>query len=281
MTIELRFLDWLVNSGLAPVKFKSPHSDLVADGAIHRYRGDGDKSGAWNCWYTLSCLPTGHGAAGSWRTGVSLTWFDQVTKPATAAERQALRDRMQAIKRQRAEDQAKVYAEARTKADKLWRLAKPATEHHPYLITKKVRGWGIRQLRDQLIIPARDVDGQLHTLQLIGPDGGKKFLTGGRVRGCYYAIGRPDGVLLIAEGYATAASVYEATGQATAAAFNATNMVEVAQALRGKFGPGIKIVLAADDDHATPGNPGLTAAMRAAALVGGYVAKPDFSMVPT
>ena len=273
--VEVRFLDWLVTSGLPPVKF-SP----AADGRIHRFRVEGDKAGSRNGWCVLNVDPVGHGAAGSWKSGESRAWFDREARPIDAAERATLRKRMAEVKKQRAEEQDRVWAEARTKAEKLYRLSKPATVH-PYLVAKGVKAWGARQLRDQLVIPARDVDGRLHTLQLIAPDGGKKFLTGGRVRGCYYAIGRPAGMLLIGEGFATCASVFEATGQATAVAFNAGNLVEVAKRLRDKFGTGIKIVVCADDDHATVGNPGLTEAFKAAACVGGWVARPDFSVVTT
>jgi len=134
-------------------------------------------------------------------------------------------------------------------------------------------------LRDNLLIPVRR-DGVMHSLQLIGPDGSKQFLTGGMVRGCYFAIGKPAGTICIAEGYATAATVYEATGLATAVAFNAGNLTLVARYLYAHY-LGTRLIVVADDDHATPGNPGLTEATRAAAMVGGLVARPDFSEVRT
>jgi len=115
----------------------------------------------------------------------------------------------------------------------------------------------------------------LHSLQFIGPDGRKTFLTGGRKRACYHAIGRPVRVLCLAEGYATGATVYQATGHATAVAFDAGNLLPVAQALRAKF-PGLELVVCADNDHATPGNPGLTAAAQAAQAVHAVLAYPRF-----
>ena len=113
----------------------------------------------------------------------------------------------------------------------------------------------------------------LHTLQFISADGTKRFLTGGRFAGCYYAIGKPVDSLLIAEGYATAATLYEATGRAVTACFSCGNMEAVARALRHKF-PKLKLILCADNDLATKGNPGLTNAWQAARAVGGYVAFP-------
>ena len=115
--------------------------------------------------------------------------------------------------------------------------------------------------------------GGFMTVQLA--DGRKTFLTGGRKRGCYYAIGRPVDALCIAEGYATAASIHEATGQATACAFDAGNLEPVARALRGKF-PRSRITVCADNDSGTPGNPGVRYAEAAARAVRGFLAVPLF-----
>jgi len=60
----------------------------------------------------------------------------------------------------------------------------------------------------------------------------KRFLTGGRVTGCYNSIGNPDGALGIAEGYGTGASIHEATGFAVSVAFNAENLLAVARRYR-------------------------------------------------
>ena len=126
-----------------------------------------------------------------------------------------------------------------------------------------------------LLVPMRDTSGALHSLQTIAPDGSKRFMGGGRVRGCYHSVGRADGAIVVCEGMATAHSVHAATGLAVAAAFSASNLVPVAQALRRKF-PVLPIILAADDDHATEGNPGLTSAHAAALAVGGLVSIPSF-----
>jgi AAA domain/Toprim domain len=119
--------------------------------------------------------------------------------------------------------------------------------------------------------------GELHCLQFIGPDGEKRFLAGGRVTGCYFSIGAVKGshTLCIAEGYATAATIYEATGYPVAVAFNAGNLEPVARSLRAKF-PDTTLIICSDDDVATDGNPGLTKATAAARAVGGKLAVPDF-----
>ena len=116
---------------------------------------------------------------------------------------------------------------------------------------------------------------RLWNLQFIGEAGSKRFLTGGRVKGCCFLIGEPGEVLCIAEGFATGASVHEATGYAVAVAFDCGNLLSVAEAMRARF-PNARIVIAADDDYRTAGNPGLTKAREAAAAIGGSVAVPDF-----
>jgi putative DNA primase/helicase len=94
----------------------------------------------------------------------------------------------------------------------------------------------------------------IHSLQFIGPDGVKRFLTGGRVTGCYFSIGNPKGAaaLCIAEGFATGATIHEATGYPVAVAFNAGNLGAVAKTLRGKF-PDLPLILCGDFDKSGTG----------------------------
>lgn len=82
-------------------------------------------------------------------------------------------------------------------------------------------------------------------------------------------------MLVVAEGFATGASIHEATGHAVAVAFNAGNLKAVAEALHTKY-PELRLMLAADDDWRTEGNPGVTKAREAAQAVGGAVAVPVF-----
>jgi putative DNA primase/helicase len=126
-----------------------------------------------------------------------------------------------------------------------------------------------------LIAPLQDIDGALRSLQYIAVDGTKLFLKGGRKKGCYFTIGEPKDAFVICEGYATGASIHEATGSPVIIAFDAGNLLPVARALRTKH-PFAAITIAADDDVATDGNPGLTKAREAAAAIGASLAVPDF-----
>jgi putative DNA primase/helicase len=97
------------------------------------------------------------------------------------------------------------------------------------------------------------------------------------VTGCYFSIGNPKGAdaLCIAEGFATGATIHEVTGYPVAVTFNAGNLLAVAQTMRGKF-PDLRLIVCADDDIRTVGNPGITKATEAARSVNGLLAIPDF-----
>lgn len=263
--------DAMALAGLAPSK----PTEIPGDGKVHRYRVTGDKAGSRNGWALLNDGPQPFGAFGSWRTGESHTWRAALSKPLTPAERADIDRRTRAMHQARGALQAAVQATAAKRAAQLWAAARPATHDHPYLVKKRVNSYGLRRLRDMLLVPVRDLDGVLHTIQFISPDGTKRFLTGGRTSGCYCAIGRVGDTLLLAEGFATAATLYQATGHATAACFTCGNLLAVARALRGKF-PHLRLVLCADNDAHRPDNPGVTHAREAARAVGGYLAVPMF-----
>lgn len=175
MTSASGFIAALQAAGLAMHR----EADLVPDGSLHRYRVDGDKAGSLNGWYVLDLTEPVHAAFGSWKTGQSCTWRPDQAAPMTDAEREALARRREAARAARDSEQAAVRAAARLRAEKLWSRAKPATNEHAYLVGKSVGAFGIRDLRGQLVIPLRDGKGALHTLQFIGADGRKTFLTGG------------------------------------------------------------------------------------------------------
>ena len=159
--------------------------EVLSDGSIHRCRVDGGKSGRKDGSYLLHLDGLVAGGFQNFRDG--LGWQDWSAEPArelNAAERAELRRWSESRQQARAAEQQTRQDEAARRAARLWKSAKPATNTHPYLERKGVHAYGIRALRDQLMIPARDADGTLWSLQFIGPDGSKRFLTGGRKRGC-------------------------------------------------------------------------------------------------
>lgn len=251
---------------------------VVSDGRLRRVRAQGDGAGQRSGWYVLHPGPPMAGAYGNWKTGANEQWRSGEDAALSAEELARLQDTVRRAQRRQQAERANRQAAARKLAVGRWQRASSADPAHPYLAAKSIAAHGLRQLHGSLLVPMRDGEGRLWSLQSIDRNGGKRFLTGGRKQGLYYAIGREVGdVLCVAEGFATAASVFEATGYPTAVAFDAGNLEPVARQLRAKF-PHALIVLCADDDAATAlrlgVNPGLNNAQRAAQAVGGVVAMP-------
>ncbi|MEO5364155.1 MAG: toprim domain-containing protein [Magnetococcus sp. DMHC-8] len=183
-----------------------------------------------------------------------------------------------------------------------WARAYPATDGHAHLLRKRVRAYGLRvaptwekRIRDEagswqtlliedvLLVPMRDWDGYLWNLQGIFPTKvetlgrDKDFLLGGRKQGLFFLIGGIDeaGTLVLVEGYATGCSVHVATGFPVLVCFDCGNLKAVAVEARRRF-PTIDMVIAADNDTGTPGNPGLRHGREAALAARARLAFPTF-----
>ncbi len=259
-----------------------PPEPILADGRLHRCDAAGPR-GRGDAAYLLHLdgIPTG--GLENWRDGLgwepfrhdrgrSLTPAQWEEHSRVAAAAQAARDAEAAQRRE----------QARGLAARIWEASRPAPPEHPYLASKCVEPHGLRVFKGVLVMPVRDLAGLLHSLQFIGAGGHKRFLKGGRTQGLCCWIGEPPdpgtaptATICVAEGFATAASVHQASGHPVAVAFFAGNLAPVAMAVQSQF-PGARVILCADDDHGTPGNPGLTQAKDAARKVGGRVAVPDF-----
>lgn len=246
----------------------------VPDGSIHRFRVPDDKPGTHNGWYVLYLDGIASGAFGSWKSGAASTWCSR--EPVDAREAAQIRERIDQARRQREAEQQRRQQQAAEKANHWWRNARRASPDHPYLTAKGVRSHGLRQRGADLLVPLY-LDGLLVNLQRIAPDGTKRFLPGGRVKGTYSPLGiiEPGALLCICEGWATGASLHQHGGYAVAAAMNAGNLFPAAMRLRSRY-PDQPFVIAGDDDRLTDGNPGRTAANAAAAAVGAQVAFPEW-----
>lgn len=251
-------------------------ASILADGNLHRFHVAGDRSGSKNGWYVLHADDPAAGQFGCFKRGISETWSAKAYSTLTPEEKIRFTAKLEASQRQRYEEIEKIQAACRAWCSELWRQGKEATNAHPYLERKGVRAYGLRLLRDSLMVPLFDTAELIHGMQFIGPNGDKRFKTGTVKLGHYFPIGKPiRKTLLICEGYATGASLHEATGHAVAVAFDAGNLRHVAEALHDKY-PEWRLVVCADDDHATPGNPGMTKATDAALTVGCLMAVPKF-----
>jgi len=251
----------------------TPPDTIINDGKIHRFSASGKPRGQ-SGWYSMHTDGIPAGAFGDWREGFTQTWCAKSDNSMTEAEREANRQRINAMQVQRETDAAQRHQAAATDAAQRFKAATVCTQHD-YLTRKNIKPHGVTIEGDKLLIPMRDTSGTLHSLQTIAPDGSKLFMPGGRVKGCYHSIGKPNGSVIVCEGYATGASIHECTGDAVAVAFNAGNLEAVAVALRAKY-PTLTMIVAADDDHQTAGNPGMAKATEAAKAVAGFLAVPIF-----
>lgn len=268
MKYEQQFLDAIAGAGYeAPTK-------LIADGELHRFSSNGkpnDDSG----WYVLHADYLPAGSFGCWRDGQTHTWRADIGRDYSPDEQLFMRERMEAQRQKREAEKEARQKEAKLRARNLWATAMLAGGHE-YLTRKGIKTHGVKRHGNELIVPVRQGN-EITSLQFISPEGDKRFLSGGKVQGGYYSIGNPKDApaLCVCEGFATGASINEATGLPVAVAFNAGNLAPVAQAMRDRF-PELPIIVCADDDYLTEGNTGIAKANEAAQSVGGCVAIPQF-----
>ena len=145
----------------------------------------------------------------SWETMLEPEyWKDEsIIQPERIA---ALRMRMEASRKQHAQERAKAAANAARKAVAIIKAAK--LEPHAYLDAKGWRDavglvWYPDEDTNLLVIPMR-IGNEIVGCQLIDRDGVKKFIKGQRTNGATFTFGR-SGTEIFCEGYATARSIHE------------------------------------------------------------------------
>lgn len=278
----------LAELNLLPLKYFERDKFLVVD-AIEGRRGNGAGR--------LKIFSDGLGGfAQNWRDGSKRSFFLNAEGQAAAlsdAEKQHIeRER----RKRQAEDAARMDRAAK-RALAIWQNATHARPDHPYLIIKQIKPHGTRVttwkrvitdatgnkqtvvIENSLLIPLFDAAGTIRSLQAIFPvehplfERNKDFLPGGGLAGLFGWIGARTETVIICEGFATAATLHEQTGSRVYLAFTANNLLAVGRIVREKLS-NATIVFAADNDTETAGNPGLTKANEAAAVVGGSVIAP-------
>ena len=259
----------------------------IMDGKRHRVPVEGGKKGTLDGFYVghLDGHPAGRiinnktGTDITWKSkGYALSDQEKAKLQAEAAEKLA----------QRAVEQDKLQEATAQRVGRQMADLVPVEQPTPYLQAKGIESHaGVFTDREgqKTYIPAFDADGKQWTMQYIQEDGTKRFAKDSKKEGCFHPVGGMDALaaapaLVIAEGYATAASLAEGLGHATVAAFDSGNLPHVARALREKF-PDKPIVIAGDDDKAQEiergHNPGRAKAEEAAKAVGGKAIFPIFA----
>ena len=234
----------------------------VIDGEIHRCHSNAKTKKNRDGWYGIR-ERDGHFFCnyGCWVRGEkgkvsTLNGSGEIAAPEVWKELEDQRKIAEAIKAK----------EAMARAEKLISKAHPA-DTHPYLISKQIDPHGVLRIGDSLIIPLYNDSGQVSSCQIISGSGDKKFLPGGIVGGCCYPIQGNDATVCICEGFATGASINQATGYKVLVAMNAGNLGKVAKAAIKKF-PGSRIVICADNDFKKDKNVGLESGKKASEDLG-------------
>jgi antirestriction protein ArdC/phage/plasmid primase-like uncharacterized protein len=254
----------------------------VMDGTLHRVQLIDGKPGSRDGAYRGNLDGHPAGFYQNHKTGEKGTWKASGHK-LTEEQKQALAIQATEKKQKWEQELAAQHAAAAKKAFARWANAPGwADKSQAYLARKEVLGFGVKEgEHGELLVPGRDVDGFIHTVQSIS-DAGKFFTKGSRKSGTFHRIDpekqfEKDGMpILVAEGYATAASVHMATNLPVHAAFDAGNLEPVAKALKEKY-PDRQVVILADDDHQQKDNPGMNKAALAAQAVDGLMILPKLT----
>jgi len=245
---------------------------LEADGEIRRCpeagKGKHDDAG----WYVAREFKgVIYGTVGNWRTGVYGHWCSR-NESMLSEEFFAERRRQQERDKARV---AEMKRQAGVKVAASLAHLPEAGDDHPYLVKKGVKAHGLRLDGDKLVIPVCDIEGTVISQQTIDPKGGKLFAYGASAVGMH-VIGEPSDNVVLAEGYATGASIHEAIGCRVYVVFSAANMVKLVEEIAAYEGK--PVFLAADHDKvnaATGKKAGVEAATAAAEKVSGTVIIPD------
>jgi len=250
---------------------------IRADGALHRFDSADKPKGNRNGWYVCPSLEVA--VYGFWHTGEqhTITTGGRADPTAAAVARLVAQRAREQRDAERRAQQAKTAQQARH----WWATAGPADPGHPYLSKKRLAPHGLRQ-RDTMLLVPLFFESELVNLERIFPDGGKRPLPGGRVKGVASLIGRLEGAerVLVAEGWSTAAALHEAMGCPVVVARNADNLAPVARRLRQRLPDEVAITIGADDDRHLPAqglaNKGRVAARHAALAIDATLLMPSF-----
>ena len=196
----------------------------------------------WYCLHSIAidCDPYIVGAFGIYQGADN--GKQKVVLSKQKAERLTTEQR-EALKAQQRESQKRAEVERKRQADHAAEKAKAswgkclAEGTSPYLTRKQVGAHGVRfGTAGSVVIPMTNESDTIRGLQIIFPKDHPRAIKTGRDKefwpygisssGTWHLIGgHPRDILIIAEGYATAATIHEATGYPVAVVWSANNIM--------------------------------------------------------
>ena len=196
---------------------------------------------------------------GNWRTSQEWKFTSYNPNEMSAEEKRLMQSKLEESQKRREEAKAKKQEEVSIYAKEKFASANEVTDHN-YLNDKKVKSYGLKTINGNLLIPVHSITksdngillNDIKSLQYIFPDGSKKFVGGGEIKGNVFLIGCEAteipylDTLILCEGYATGSSIFEATGLPVAVVFSANFCLTASVRLREITGA--KFIIALDND---------------------------------
>ena len=259
---------------------------VIDDGKAHPCQCAHDKGSKKSGRYYLHSDGIANGAFGCYHeaeNGLTHKWQSEHTPKLSEEERKAYAQKMAQAEAERAQQTANDQAQAKAAVQAIWSKAKEATTDNAYAIRKGIHPMGCKAFgdTDTLIVPIYDGRPSIETLcnaQFIQADGTKRFKTGGKKKGCYTAIGNPESrVAVLCEGFATGASIAQATDYYVLVAFDAGNLLPVAERIKAALPADWRLIIAGDNDAYGEVNTGADKARACAHAVGAECVLPDFT----
>ncbi|MBL4763484.1 MAG: toprim domain-containing protein, partial [Gammaproteobacteria bacterium] len=262
------------------VKESTPDIDVIV-----RFAAPGEKGGK-ACWYWYNenddeyrpGARSGVGVFGNFQTGERTVWSSKRLNVMSPTETTAFNAQIERPMLLREVEQEESHKRAAIKAQTIWANSDPAPEDHEYLTRKGVQTHGAHTVNGRLVISIT-IDGQVWSLQEIW-DKKKKFMPEGKIKGGYYILEGKGDVVYVAEGFATAASINEATGAKVYCAYIASNLLDVTNTAKEQ-NPNENIIICGDDDIWKDQNAGRTHGLSASEATQCRIVFPTFQDTST
>ncbi len=245
----------------------TPHNsgDIRADNKRHNYRLSGDPAHKKRGYYKLTIKGDfGYGFFGDYRDADCIPFISESSKKYTKEEIAEFKRKNEAARLEEERLQREAWENKAIEAAEYCLFLNPI-QSHPYLTKKGIHGHGALENGNFLVIPAQDAGGKVWTYQTIDQSGEKRFLSGGRKKGAFYPIAGDESTVLIAEGFATGASLTQSTGFKCVVCFDAGNIDPVLSQLSKKYE---NILICGDNDWQGAVNTGKIKAEQAAKKYG-------------
>lgn len=255
-------------------------TELIPDTKLHRFASD-DKDKKKSGWYCGFQNANRFGEAyyiflyGDHHTGDTHTAFSGAKMD--KQDRERAKEQTRKAQREAHKEKIKLNEEASRLANERFNSLTDNLGYNEYLEKKGLTELhGARIDGFDLVIPMRDIDGNLKNIETISLGGKiKKGLFGGQRTELFHRIGEIKDTIYLCEGFSTAATVHTATDECAIAAFNAGNLPVVATILAKRYSDKILIVCG-DNDAFTENNIGAIKAEQAAKEGGGKFILPIF-----